>query len=722
MRRSILVAALLGALPLGTAQAQHPPTPVHLVVDTLHGTPVADPYRWLEASDSKEVQEWFRSQGTYARSKLDALPGRAALLERIRAIGAAAPPYVSLPREAGGHSFYNVLRPGDEVARGYVRDGWTGEERLLVDPALVGGSGDQGANTLTIFQPSPDGRLVLYGVTSGGSESAVLRVREVATGRDLDEPIQRNRWGRAAWLPDGRSFLYVQLHDLPADAPRTDLFRDVRIFRHRMGEGMAADAVVFSAATVGLDSMLLPMIRLDASNGLAFGTLESGVEKHSSFFFAPLADVERGTPTWRPLFTLADSVLSIAARGTDLYILTLKGAPMGRVVRTSLAAPDLGTAEVVLPEGARSLEAMEPALDGLYVRAFAEGIYGVQRIPWGGSPAPVPLLPETSIGQMRADPLRPGILLKLDSWTSQGVSYRYNPSADALEDLRLRPLGPDDRLEGYLAETVFVPSHDGVRVPLTIVRPREMVRDGSTPVIMEGYGGYGITNTPYYFAELRAWHDAGGAAATCHVRGGGYYGVPWHQAGQKKTKPNSWLDFIACAEYLVREGYTRPERLAAEGGSAGGILVGRAITERPDLFAVAVIHVGAMDAVRNETTPGGPANVPELGSVATEEGFRALLAMSPLHHVRSGTKYPAVLLTTGLNDPRVSPWSPGKMAAALQAASTSGRPVLLRVDEEEGHGVSSEEQWRQYLADMLAFVMAGTGMPSARPPAKASNR
>jgi prolyl oligopeptidase len=323
------------------------------------------------------------------------------------------------------------------------------------------------------------------------------------------------------------------------------------------------------------------------------------------------------------------------------------------------------------------------------------------------------------MGQMLADPLRPGVLLKLDSWTSQGVSYRYNPSTDALEDLRLRPLGPDDRLEGYLAETVHVPSHDGVRVPLTIIRPQQLVRVGSTPFLMEGYGAYGITDSPFFFAEQRSWYEAGGAAATCHVRGGGYYGAPWHQAGQKSTKPNSWLDFIACAEHLVREGYTRPERLAVSGGSAGGILVGRAITERPDLFGVAVIAVGAMDAVRFETTPGGPPNVPEFGSVATEEGFRALLAMSPLHHVRSGTKYPAVLLTTGLNDPRVDPWLPGKMAAALQAASTSGRPVLLSVDEEEGHGLSTEEQFRQYLADMFAFIMAETGMG---PPSKASNR
>ncbi|MBA2571558.1 MAG: S9 family peptidase, partial [Gemmatimonadetes bacterium] len=200
------------------------------------------------------------------------------------------------------------------------------------------------------------------------------------------------------------------------------------------------------------------------------------------------------------------------------------------------------------------------------------------------------------------------------------------------------------------------------------------------------------------------------ATAVCHVRGGGYYGASWHAAGRQATKPNSWRDFIACAEYLVREGYTRPERLAVTGGSAGGIVVGRAITERPDLFAAAIIAVGVLDAVRFETTPGGPANVREFGSVAAEAGFRALLAMSPVHHVRPGTPYPAVLLTAGLNDPRVPPWQPGKMAAALQTATTSGRPVLLRVDDAEGHGAAStDDQFRRLVADFLVFALAATG-------------
>jgi prolyl oligopeptidase len=353
---------------------------------------------------------------------------------------------------------------------------------------------------------------------------------------------------------------------------------------------------------------------------------------------------------------------------------------------------------------------MSSTVDGLYVRAFAEGANRITRIPWGGDPMEITLPPGTSVEQIQADPLGSGILLTLVSDISASQPYRYDPSTDALAPLPFRQLGPDDRLEDFVTESILATSHDGVLVPLTITRPADARRDGSMPVLLYGYGAYAVTDPPQYLAETRPWAESGGALATCHARGGGYYGESWHQAGQKATKPNTWLDFIACAEHLVREGYTRPERLAALGISAGGITVGRAITERPDLFAAAIIGVGVLDAVRFETTPNGPPNIPEFGSVTTEEGFRALLAMSAVHHVRPGTAYPAVLLTTGLNDPRVAPWQAAKMAAALQASTTSGRPILLRVDEAGGHNMmgGTDAQFRQELADWLTFIMAAT--------------
>jgi prolyl oligopeptidase len=725
LRRSLGVVLVLCGVPLADAQAQLPASPALPVVDTLHGTPVADPYRWLEDADAGEVRAWFQAQGAHARAALNALLGRAALLDRMRAIGAAAPPDVSLPREAGGLWFYTMRRAGEAVARGYVRDASTGEERVIVDPATVG-VGDGGANALTSFLPSPDGRLVLYGVATGGSENAALRVRDVGSGRDLDGPFERNRWDVNVWSPDGRAIYYIQLPDLAAGAPPTDYYRDVRVLRHRLGEQAGSDVPVLSAAAVGEDDRLFPVLEIDGSSGVAFGILNTGVGPHSAYFVAPAGDLATGTPAWRPLFALADSVIAVASHGDDLYVLMQKGAPLGRIVRTTLDAPDLAAAETVLAETDQSLRWVGAALDALYVDVFADGTNRITRIPWGSAPIPVALPPGTSVSQtydnpfrsqIRTDPLRAGVLLDLATWTAVSRPHRYDPSAGTLEELPLGAAGPYARLEGHAVETVFAPSHDGVQVPLTLIRPDPIARDGSVPVLMDAYGAYGIIDAPRFVAEWIPWFESGGASATCHVRGGGYHGAAWHRAGQKATKPNTWLDLIACAEFLVREGYTGPERLVVLGGSAGGITLGRAITERPDLFAGALIQNGMLDAVRFETTPGGPANTHEFGSVATEEGFRALLAMSAVHHVRPQA-YPAVLLLTSLGDDRVPSWQSGKMAAALQAATTSSRPVLLRIDEAAGHmpATFTDEQRRQGLADVYAFTMAVSGMPAYRPP------
>jgi prolyl oligopeptidase len=259
---------------------------------------------------------------------------------------------------------------------------------------------------------------------------------------------------------------------------------------------------------------------------------------------------------------------------------------------------------------------------------------------------------------------------------------------------------------------VLVPSHDGVKVPLSIVHRRDLALDGSHPTILSGYGAYGFSAHVNFDAINLAWLERGGVLATAHVRGGGAFGKHWHHAGRKLTKPNTWKDFIACAEYLVREKYTSPAKLAGQGGSAGGILIGRAITERPDLFAAARISVGCTDMMRFETTMNGPPNVPEFGSTAKEDEFKALFAMSTLHQIKDGTRYPAVLLTHGINDPRVEPWMSAKATARFQAATASGKPVLFRVDYHAGHGIGSTRKQRQEeLADVWSFFLWQMGDP-----------
>lgn len=727
-RRWTFLAAGFLAIPGGghAAAQQHVPTPVRLVVDTLHGTQVPDPYRWLEDLSSPEVQAWFRSQGAAARTALDALPGHAALLQRMRQIGAAAPPEISLPYAVAERWFYTIRRAGDSVARGYVRDARTGKERLLVDPALVRGSGGAGAARLATFLPSPDGRLVLYGVSTGGDEWVVLRLRDVATGRDVEGPFERNRWDETVlWDPGGRAFYYWQVREPRADAPPAERHYDVRMFRHLLGRDPRSDLPVLSAAMVRLEPGLFPALDLNPNGTVALGQVASG--PYSAWYTAPASDLATGTPAWRSLFALADSVIAVVPHGADLYVLTSKATQ--RILRTRLDAPDLATAATIMTGGDVNLQAMGGALDGLYVQTFSRGVNRLTLIPWGGSPIVVELPPGTSIAeadfgsQVRVDARRSGAVLLLSSGTAVTRPYRYDAAAARLAPLSLGAAGPYDALKGYVAETLHAPSHDGVRVPLYIVRPARLARDGSMPVLLYGYGAYGMTDAPLFDAIQTPWYESGGAIVDCHVRGGGYYGDAWHRGGQKETKPNTWLDFIACAEHLVREGYTRPERLFAVGGSAGGITVGRAITERPDLFAAAVISNGVLDHVRSEASPIGQANIPEFGSVASEKEFRGLLAMSAYHHVRPGTAYPAVLLMTGLSDIRVPPWHSGKMIAALQAAS-SARPALLRVEESGGHvsGAVPADARGLLQADLYAFLMAAGGLPPYHVPPSDQDR
>jgi prolyl oligopeptidase len=365
--------------------------------------------------------------------------------------------------------------------------------------------------------------------------------------------------------------------------------------------------------------------------------------------------VGKSNSEWRKVADLSDQVADIAINGDDLYLLTFKNAPRYKIVRTNAPEPDLPSAETIVPAGEAVVKAMVAAQDALYVQLLDGGISRLLRVPYGGK-AEVErvVLPfEGSILQIAADPRVPGTLLTMTSWTKAPRIYAYDAQTKQVTDTRLQPPGPYDDSANLEAVEVKIPSHDGVLVPLSIVHARGLKLDGSHPTHLTGYGAYGYSQNPTFSPFLLALYERGGVYATCHVRGGGEYGEEWHLAGKGPTKPNTWRDFIACAEYLVDKKYTSPAHLSGFGVSGGGILIGRAITERPDLFGAAPTWVGVLDMLRFETMANGPPNIPEFGSVKTEEGFKALYAMSAYHHVKDQTPYPAVLLATGSNDPRL---------------------------------------------------------------------
>ena len=716
-----VVPLLLAFMPsLLPAQAGPPPTPVRVVIDTLFDTTLVDPYRWMENLQDTAVVQWLHAQSDYTRRLLDAIPGRDALAARVHALSNAGSS-VSGVQFGGARIFYLKRNPGEDQQKLYLRDSLGAAERLLVDPEKLRTPGGP-PWALNYFTPSWDGRYVAYGVSPGGSESAILRVLDLTTGHTLPDSLDRAEFGSVAWRPDGRSFFFNRLQKLTPGAPVAAKYKNSRAYLHVLGRADSLDVPVLGIGVsprvkVGEDDF--PIVVTVPGSPWAVGVIGHGVLNEITAYVAPLAQVSSGAAIWRPLVDVPDSVTAFDVRGDDVWLLTHDGAPRFKVIRTNLRRPDVAHAAVVVPQSEAVVRAIGAAKDALYVQTLDGGLGRVWRLAYGArAAAPVRLPFDGSVGGLVTTQRRAGTILAMASWTHSTLWYRFDPATGRLTDTKLKEPSTAD-FSAIASEEVRVPSWDGTMVPLSIVHRRDLARDGTNPTLLDGYGAYGISYDPGFDPTLLAWLERGGVFAVCHERGGGEFGEGWHQAGREATKPNTWRDFIACAEYLVKERWTSPARLAGTGTSAGGVEIGMAVDERPDLFRAAVPRVGATNPERDMLVGvSGPANRPEFGDPTTREGFRALLAMDAYLHVRDGTAYPAMLLTAGMNDPRVDTWIPAKFAARLQAATSSGRPVLLRVEMQGGHGIGSTySQEEVETTDTYAFLLWQLGVEGFQPPA-----
>jgi len=718
--RFFLLACAIGLRAQITTMAPPPAAPVRPVTDDYYGRKITDPYRYMENLKDPEVQAWFRAQNDYTRATLARIPGRAALLARIWELDESAPARISdLRRLPGDRIFYQKLLPKEEVPKLYTRMGLNSAEVLLVDPARMPAPAN-GHYSLSYYAPSPDGRYVAYGVSLSGSEDAVLHVVETATGKETGDLIDRAQFGDPAWRPDGRSFFYNRLQKTgPASKP-TDLYLKSRVFLHVMGKDPESDRAVFGSdlsTKVAMAEADIPFIVTVPESPYFFGVIAHGVQREFTIYLASFAAADGPDIPWQKLCDTDEAVTAFDVHGDDIYLLTHKGASRYKITQTRLDRPDVAGAEVVLPAAQAVARYVVAARDGVYVELLDGGIGRVVRLPYGGGkPETIPLPFEGAVSVAASDPRVPGVLLNVISWNRAGRIYAYDPASRQTTDTGLQPKGPLDDPSDVQAEEVKAPSYDATPVPLSIVHRRGVKLDGSNPTMLIGYGAYGFSMLPFFDPKRLAWIEHGGIFAMAHVRGGGEYGEDWHLAGKMLTKPNTWRDMIACAEWLIQHKYTSPAKLGIQGASAGGITIGRSITERPDLFAAAVDSVPMSDVVRAEFTPNGPPNIPEFGSVKTEEGFEDLLAMSAYHHIEDGALYPAVMVTTGFNDPRVISWEPGKMAARLAAATASGKPILLRVDYQAGHGIGSRKtQQIEQMADIMSFFLWQFGDPAFQP-------
>jgi prolyl oligopeptidase len=693
------------------AQNGPPKAAIHEVTDTYFGTKMVDPYRWMEDARSSETANWMRAQADYSRAYLDRLPVRAELLKRFDELSDTGVRVSSVQR-AGELYFYYRRAPGENDNRLYVREGFKGAERLLIDPDKLSAAGKR--YSIDSYSPSFDGKYVNYTVSLGGSENGELRVLETATGHDLGENIDRCRFGAGAWLPDNHSFLYNRLQKLAEGAPPTDLYQKSRVYLHTLGSNPESDRAVFGFGVnpnISVESTPLPFAGVPVGSKYVFAIVNSGVSPNSEYYVTTLDKLAATPIPWRRIATLDDDIAGFDIHGDDLYLTTYKNTPRFKVVHVNLGQPDLAKADTVFPASEAVVTNIGAAKDALYVQTLDGGVGKLWRVEYkGGAPQPLKMPYEGTAFIGLTNQLTEGLLYGLTSWTKSEAYFALNPKTQVSTDTSLVPPIPID-MSSIETVSVRVKSHDGAMVPLVILYKRGLKRDGTNPTLLDGYGAYGIVNTePFFASNFLPWLERGGIIGLAGVRGGGEYGEEWHLAGKEKTKPNTWKDFIACGEYLISEKYTSPAHLSGLGGSAGGILIGNSITERPDLFGAAIDQVGDNNALRFEVTPNGVPNIPEFGSVKTEDGFKALLAMDAYHKVKDGVKYPAVLLTTGINDPRVEPWMSAKMAARLQAASASGKPILLRVDYDAGHGFgSTKKQRNEQNADIYAFLLQQLG-------------
>ena len=668
-----------------------------------------DSFAWLEETHSTETEAWFRAQDTFARQHIGEMPMRETLYDRIREIDEAKTVQIYSFDRRGERYFFLKQEIGDEVGHLYYRDGIEGASHRVVDPADF--SHGEGIWAIQSYSPSWDGRLVAVRIAIGGSEIPDLYVIEVESGKRLDVAIPRVRGG-PSWLEDGSGFYYTQMRPIDPKEDAVDRYKRQPSRFHRLGTNPADDPVVVSFDENPVSKMLpvdFPYIISVPESEYTVLYVGHGVDQANSFFVTRNLNPDSPAGTeWINLSRRKDRVENLALYGDTVFILSFEEAPRRKILKGHLRDFNKDALEEILPEGDRVITGISVLGGRLYVTAMEGGVDQLLVLDLDDSEAvfreiDLPLIGRVTV--LSNDHREEDVYLSLTSWERAPAYYQYDPQARTVEMSSLRPLGPFDAPEGIRAERVLVPSHDGVEVPLTIIRREDLKLDGTHPTILYGYGAYGNPLRPFFSPTRLAWFEQGGIFAVAHVRGGGEFGKAWHDAGHLENKRNSWLDFHACAEYLIREGYTAAKHLGGMGGSMGGVLVGRAMTSRPDLYGAIVSNVGNHNPVRNHRRANGPANYPEYGNPLDPEEFPYVLAMDSYFAVQDGVSYPPMLLTSGFNDSRVDPWMPGKMAARLQQADPRGGPFLMRVEFNAGHGgVARSDTWEE-SADIYAFLL-----------------
>ncbi|GAA4328908.1 prolyl oligopeptidase family serine peptidase [Mucilaginibacter gynuensis] len=688
------------------AQLTPPKTRITTVEDRYFDKTVQDNYRWLENVSAPDVKEWVMAQGEYTKRLLDRIPGRDSLISTLTGFDRMQPERYSAIKRRAGRYFFRKTMPGENIGKLYYKQGEHGAEILLFDPSTYqNGKGYYMLDHL----PSHDGKMVAIAIANGGGEIATLRVIDVGGNKFLSDKLSPVR-EEFTWAPDSRGIIYTVLNS--ADPFDVNFQMNTQACYHALGTNPQNDRVILSASKnpeLGISKTEVPTVYVSNDLQHLIGNLMT-VDYRMHVVIAPITDLAKAKINWKPLISREDSIAGLTDVGGQLFLHSIKGAPNGRVLVTSLASPDVRVAKVAVAEGNKIYE-IGASKDYLLitkddvVRSYLQTYHAATRqlhnIP----------LPVSGVGGIRSyDPQANDLYVSLVSWLYPPVTYNYSPPIGKLTPSTFHRQSKYPGLDQLTVEEIEIPGHDGTLIPLSIIYRKGLKKDGSTVCFMTGYGAYGHSATPHFDPKYLALLNQGVIVAVTHPRGGSEKGLSWYKAGFKTTKPNTWKDFISSGEYLIRAGYTSARHLIGEGTSAGGILIGRAITERPDLFAAAINNVGVTNVMRFELTPNSD-NIAEFGTFKDSVESKALYEMDALYHVKKGTPYPAVISVGGMNDPRVIIWQPGKFTAALQNSTSSGKPVLLQVNYDNGHFTEDKTVTFRNFANMYAFALWQAGHP-----------
>ena len=711
----VLHLVVLGGLLCGATSWAAVRSPKRPVVDEYHGVKVTDDYQWLEKSDSLEVRRWSEAQNKQSRAYLDRLPTRPWVQERLeQLLNDPSTNYYALAWRRG-HLFMLKFQPPAQQPVLITLSSVTnlGSERVILDPNKLDA---KGTTTIDWYVPSPDGTLVAVSLSESGSESGTLYFYETATGRRHTDVIPRahgpTAGGSASWSADGTGVFYTRY---PHKGERTEADLDFyqQVYFHKLGTPPEQDTY-----EVGKQFPRIAEVALTSSpdgRRLLASVANGDGGEYAHYLREPSGQ-------WRQITRFEDQIVHAefgrdplyieAGKDDALYLLSLKGAPKGQILRLPLARPELANARLILPEGTNVIENFKPTASGLALVFMDGGPSDFAYIDYFDKT--LRTARDTSISAIQEMMVTQGdeVLYRDVTFTAPYAWWRYNPARDR-ERSEATPLVGKSAADFGDVEVVreMVPSKDGAKIPLNIIRKKGTRLNGDVPTILYGYGGYGISMKPNFDPARRVWLDQGGVFAVANLRGGGEYGEDWHRAGNLMKKQNVFDDFAACAEFLIRSNYAKPSKLAIEGGSNGGLLMGATLTQHPELVQAVVSHVGIYDMLRVERDPNGAFNVTEFGTVRDSDQFRALHAYSPLRRVRDGVSYPAVLMLTGEHDGRVNPAHSRKMTARLQAATVSKKPVLLRTSSNSGHGIGTALGERiKELTDVYSFLFDQLGV------------